>query len=548
MKALTLYLVLLPVFLVAGGAHADFFVVDNPLSLRSALSIARSNGEPDFIQLEAGIYAITAAFTYTSTENFGLILEGAGIDQTVLDGGNLTQIMAVDTTAAPDDRNAGFTFRGMTFRNGNSPTSGGALAVRTHGGNISISECVFESNTSADQSGGGLLAATDTGAVSVRDSRFVGNGGTIIGGGCFAESLSGAVTFDHNRFSDNRSTTFGGGAYCASSTANGVVVNNVFDANSSANAGGLWAVTSVGTLTLVNNTIVGNTAQTNGGGLLLSLSHNSGQARLHNNIIWNNAAGGRGVDLWVEDDAEGDATGGAVELANNNFGGFEIQVGGDRLTASGNILVDPKLTDDHHLRADSPCIDAGNAAAPQLPEEDFEHDNRVEEVTVDIGADEFLPVFTVPQGQVEFAYRSDRSPLASADPAKAFPLAVGEIAFFGETLDLQVRVGAHEGPVDLYYLLYFPALDPGNVYFVNAGLALQPIAIGMTPWRTNTLGPVSESLYGRISSAGLPEGTYYVGLMVTPAGVLQDYRLWVADFEVRSMVGPADLAVERGSP
>jgi hypothetical protein len=398
-----------------------------------------------------------------------------------------------------------------------------------------------------NMAGGGLYAASDTGAVHVRDSRFVGNGGTIIGGGCFAESSSGAVIFDHNRFSDNRSTTFGGGAFGASVTANVFVVNNVFDANSSADAGGLWAVTSIGTLTLVNNTIVGNTAQNNGGGLLLSLRHNSGQARLHNNIIWNNAAGGRGIDLWVEDDSEGDATGSAVELSTNNFGGFEIQVG-DHLTALGNILVDPKLTDDHRLRADSPCIDAGDASAPLLPDTDFENDNRVEGLGVNIGADEFLPVSTVPQGQASFSYRSGPSPLRSADSVKAAPIGVGDVAFFGETLDLQVRLGAHAGPVDLYFLLYFPAFDPDNVYFVNAGLVLQPISAGITPWRTNILGPVSESLYGRIPSADLPEGTYYVGLMVTPAGVLQDYRLWVADFEVRSMLGPADLAVERGSP
>jgi len=77
-------------------------------------------------------------------------------------------------------------------------------------------------------------------------------------------------------------------------------------------------------------------------------------------------------------------------------------------TESGNINADPKFVDplnypgDFHLQQDSPCIDAGNSSAPNLPATDIDGDNRKldnpkvadtgsgDPPIVDMGADEYV--------------------------------------------------------------------------------------------------------------------------------------------------------------
>jgi hypothetical protein len=62
-----------------------------------------------------------------------------------------------------------------------------------------------------------------------------------------------------------------------------------------------------------------------------------------------------------------------VYVTNSDIeGGYE---------GEGNIDLDPLFVDvsggDSHLAPNSPCIDAGNNAAPGLPECDFEGDARI---------------------------------------------------------------------------------------------------------------------------------------------------------------------------
>jgi hypothetical protein len=65
-----------------------------------------------------------------------------------------------------------------------------------------------------------------------------------------------------------------------------------------------------------------------------------------------------------------------------------------RAATTGRFL-DP-VNGDFHLGLDSPCIDAGNNTAPNLPDHDFEGDARIVEgdgdgtALVDMGVDEML--------------------------------------------------------------------------------------------------------------------------------------------------------------
>ncbi|MBN2271229.1 MAG: hypothetical protein JXN61_11485 [Sedimentisphaerales bacterium] len=57
----------------------------------------------------------------------------------------------------------------------------------------------------------------------------------------------------------------------------------------------------------------------------------------------------------------------------------------------GNIDVDPVLTWDGHLMAPSPCIDAGDPNDPAMDGEiDIDHEARIRDGRIDMGADEFL--------------------------------------------------------------------------------------------------------------------------------------------------------------
>ena len=66
---------------------------------------------------------------------------------------------------------------------------------------------------------------------------------------------------------------------------------------------------------------------------------------------------------------------------------------------TGDSSADPLFVDaaggDYHLTPESPCINAGWNDAPGLPDTDMDDEPRVQDGTVDIGADEATPGPTV---------------------------------------------------------------------------------------------------------------------------------------------------------
>ncbi len=515
-------------------AWAGDYTANSATALQNVLTLAQGNGEDDVITIEPGAYNLTTPLSYIAAENQALVLDGADAEFTVLDGGGAMRILTIDSTGLLDDGAAAVTVRNITFQNGNNASSsGGGLTASTRAANILVEFCVFKDNAAAGQAGGGLFLTSTDGGISVTGSRFNTNTGVIIGGGAYLESANGEVRLTNSVFVDNASSAFGGGLFTGASTGDAIVVNNVFQGNSSGGGGGAWSSTSTGTINHVFNTYTDNLASDDGGGVMVSLGDDGGDAYVYNNIVWNNTAGDKGLDIYLEDDGDGNAIGGIVEVVNNDYSVFEYNVG-DNLTRTGNIAEDPLLTPEFRLQGDSPCIDAGQNLTPHFPDFDFEEDERSMdgdlngEAVVDMGADEYKPVMEAPGGQDEFTYLPVENYVLHTDASRANPFAVGNVS--AGTLDLTLGLLSFNTRVDVFVVFFWPALDPNNFYLVTAGDVVQPFDGALVPYLTDVQEATALSLFGAISTEGLPSGTYHIYLVVTPAGDLSAYYWWKTYF------------------
>jgi hypothetical protein len=149
------------------------------------------------------------------------------------------------------------------------------------------------------------------------------------------------------------------------------------------------------------------------------------------------------------------------------------------------------------------------------------------------------PAIPLPTNCQSYTYSSATSPVLSEDPSQAKPIGLGTVATGRGTLSITVNTYQFSDPVDIYFGLYSPEIDPDNIYLLTSGGAFQKLSEGLAPWKANITGPVDESLFGDIQTSSLPIGTYYLYLLVTPTGNLSNYYLWITNFSVEQLSGNA---------
>ena len=157
----------------------------------------------------------------------------------------------------------------------------------------------------------------------------------------------------------------------------------------------------------------------------------------------------------------------------------------------------------------------------------------------------FSPANAIPQIHATYAsaYNGPATPVLDTEPDGALPIGLGSAAEGGDTLTLQIGLNPFSEPVDLYLLLYAPAIDPNNIYQLGADGALHKVSDGMVPWKQGVTNAVHEDPLGDISISLLPPGTYDFYLMAAPSGTTASYLLWETTLVVPS---PSTLPLPSG--
>ncbi len=141
----------------------------------------------------------------------------------------------------------------------------------------------------------------------------------------------------------------------------------------------------------------------------------------------------------------------------------------------------------------------------------------------------------VPVGGQFFSYDAAASPVAVSDPSIAQPVGLGSVTQAGDKLSIQVGLEAFDGPVDVYFAISAPEIDPNNIYLLTPGNSLQPVSHGLVSWRANVNGPIDEAVFGDIPVSALPPGLYNFYIAITPAGSLNAYYLWQTEMNLFSL-------------
>jgi len=349
-------------------------------SLRVAISNLASSG--DTIRFSPLLFGDTIKLTSEIIIDKNLTITGLGDDSTFISGGNNTRIFKInadDTVRienltltegmAADSGGAIFNHGMLTlvhciiknnsakFGGGvynysdvsltncvvkdNSASTGEGAGIYSASGNLSVSICNFENNTSV--SGGGAIASAGfcvLGNSTVMDNFSNRGGGILSHGALFINNSTissnnanfgdggGLLNLGTGRctqciIEDNRvnNAAYSGGGVFSSSTSFQLIASRVSDNASNGGSGGIH---NEGLLTIISSTVSNNTANLSGGGI-----GNNGQLTVNNSTMGGNSAGSSGGGI---------QNNGELSINNSTMSGNEA------ITSGGAIENTQKTT------------------------------------------------------------------------------------------------------------------------------------------------------------------------------------------------------------
>ncbi len=279
----------------------------------------------------------------------------------------------------------------------------GKPGLDCQGASPTVTDCVFRDNVHY-----GIACRSSSSSPCVRSSLIQTN---PVGVYCRESAVP--------TFLDCEITGNGIGVHSASSSAP-AIVNTLIHHNNSGQpfvGSAVWSE-SYAHVFLLNCTVVynANTAETGSppdvevgyGGVYCGVDgkNRPGNASIANCIIWGNTGENPAGPGTVPTDLVVHASSGDTDVSYSCVGAIT----GDPDQGPGNLLAtDPLLISetDFHISRLSPCIDAGNNSAQDLPDTDFEDQPRIAVgatgCTVDMGADEYywtrtIAITEVPEG------------------------------------------------------------------------------------------------------------------------------------------------------
>ncbi|WP_165360743.1 reprolysin-like metallopeptidase [Candidatus Chloroploca sp. Khr17] len=280
-------------------------------ALREAVALVNALPGANILELNAGVYQLSLNAAGPLVLSDTLTIEGAGPDQTIIDGGGLDQIIRVT-------RETSVTLRNLTLRNGTTTVDGGGLSNQF--GNVTLIDVIVENNH-ADGRGGGVH---NDGQMRIERSIIRNNRAKTDGGGIgsrlsfrfFDYDPLGSLEIVDSVIRDNTADNRGGGVYFSS-----------FSADPAAH------------LRIERSALVHNTSLSGGGGLSFLTNNSTSQSVIENVTFSGNSADfGGAIETFASTPNE-------VRFAFNTLtnnrarfvGGFYW--GGSAVTATGNIIA-----------------------------------------------------------------------------------------------------------------------------------------------------------------------------------------------------------------
>ena len=358
-------------------------------TLRAAIMQANFSSGMDTILLPAGSYLLTLPGV-DDNDLIGdldisddLAIEGAGSDQTIVDGNGVVTGDRVFHILSTAHQTA---LSGMTIRNGvttyvsTSPDAGFGGGIYQAGGDLSLDDVIIEGNQAAWGGGFAPVFYSQAGTTTLESVTIRSNQASVAGGGIYlvdtiASSLA-RLGVSHTTISGNTAQQ-GGGIYFQGFGSAGVfqttlaLTNTTVSGNTVGHDGGgiydRGGLVQLANVTIANNRVnlpAVDNGGVGGGGLFVSSSGGfTATLDVKNSIVGDNSRRKEGVLFTFQDDCNGVFTSFGHNLISSTTNCVINQ------TLTDLLNVDPKLeplqnngglTHTQALLKSSPAIDGGN--------------------------------------------------------------------------------------------------------------------------------------------------------------------------------------------